>query len=318
MKYEMIEQPPRGGLKKGLTFGYVDVPENITVKDRPFLDKLTADSLELQKTIRKGKEISIRTKDTSIVSQGLKVPVRIYIPDGVGPFPMVLYYHGGGFALRDIPCFDYIGRYIAAKSGAVVFMPEYALSPENKFPVAVEQCYDTLIWARDNARMYNADPEKDFVMGDSAGGNISTVVSMMCRDRGRRVPAMQILAYPAVDQSPTGGRESESLYGKNYNLDYAHMLSYGKAYVKDLNDLMNPYCSPLFGNVKSLPPCYLILAECDVLIDQGLQYAKLLRDCGNKIEYKIYKGMPHDFLFYGFEESYEAYEDICNKIKDPK
>lgn len=311
----MIEQPPRGSLKEGLTFGYVDVPENITVKDRPFLDKLTSDSLELQKVIRKGKEINIRTEDTSIVSQNQNVPVRIFTPDGEGPFPMVLYYHGGGFALRDIPCFDFIGRYIASGSSAVVFMPEYSLSPENKFPIALEQCYDALNWARENAMKYNAYADKLIVAGDSAGGNISTVVSMMCRDRHKRMPSLQILAYPVVDHTPGGERESERLYAKNYNLDYAHFLSYGKAYVRDQQDFANPYCSPLFGDVKGLPPCYMILAECDILLDQGLEYAKYLKDSGVDIQYKIYKGMPHDFLFYGFEESYEAYEDICNKIK---
>jgi len=314
-RYEMLFQPPRGGLKEGLSFGYVDVPQKMTEADRPFLDKLTDESLKLQQRIRKGKEIYIETQDTTFLSRGKEIKLRIFTPEGNGPFPIVLYYHGGGFALRNIECFDYIGRYIAAKGKAVVFMPEYSLSPVNKFPIAVEECYDALLWARKNADRYKGDADRDIVTGDSAGGNASIVVSMMCRDRSMRVPKKQILAYPVVDQSELIDRESQNIYGRNYNLDYAHMLSYGKAYVKDDADLLNPYCSPLFAeSLTGMPSCTIILAECDILIDQALEFAKRLVDADIELDYKLFRGMPHDFLFYGFEESYEAYDLICGEI----
>lgn len=302
-------------MKEGLSFGYVDVPQKMTEADRPFLDKLTDESLKLQQRIRKGKEIYIETQDTTFLSRGKEIKLRIFTPEGNGPSPIVLYYHGGGFALRNIECFDYIGRYIAAKGKAVVFMPEYSLSPENKFPIAVEECYDALLWARKNADRYKGDADRDIVTGDSAGGNASIVVSMMCRDRSMRVPKKQILAYPVVDQSELIDRESQNIYGRNYNLDYAHMLSYGKAYVKDDADLLNPYCSPLFAeSLTGMPSCTIILAECDILIDQALEFAKRLVDADIELDYKLFRGMPHDFLFYGFEESYEAYDLICGEI----
>lgn len=314
-RYDMLVQPSRGRLKEGLSFGYVDVPKRMTAADRPFLDHLTDESLKLQQRIRKGKEIDIATQDTTYLSSGKQIKLRVFIPDGNGPFPIVLYYHGGGFALRDIECFDYIGRYIAQKSNAVVFMPEYSLSPENKFPTAMEECYDALLWAREYADRYNGNANMDVVTGDSAGGNASIVVSMMCRDRGVRTPRKMIPAYPVVDQSGLIDRESQRLYGQNYNLDFAHMISYGKAYVKNDADLLNPYCSPLFAkSLAGLQPCTMILAECDILIDQGLEFAKRLIDAGVEFKYKIFTGMPHDFLFYGFEESYEAYDLICSEI----
>jgi len=315
-RYEMLIQPSRGGLKEGVSFGYVDVPQNMTDADRPFLDHLTDESLKLQQRIRKGKEIVVKTHDTTYLSNGKQKKIRIFIPDANEPCPVILYYHGGGFAIRDIECYDYIGRYIAAKSKAVVFMPEYSLSPENKFPTAVEECYDALLWARENAGRYNGDADNDIVIGDSAGGNAAIVVSMMCRDRGVRIPKKMIPVYPVVDQTGLIDRESQHIYGKNYNLDYAHMISYSKAYVRSDTDLSHKYCSPLFAeSVAGLPSCMMIMAECDILIDQGLEFAKRLVDAGIEFDYRVFKGMPHDFLFYGFDESYEAYDLICDAIK---
>ena len=192
---------------------------------------------------------------------------------------------------------------------------EYDLSPEAKFPTAAKQCFDGLRWARSNAEKWGADAERDIVAGDSAGGNLSTVVSLMCRDQGIRVPTKQILIYPAVDQALQDMRESEKLYGTGYNLDFKHMVSYGKAYVEKEEDLLNPYVSPLFAeDVSGLPKAYFIDAECDILLDQGLEYAGRLKEAGVETEYRIFEGMPHDFLFFAFPESYEAYDLICKWI----
>lgn len=314
--YKMIEEPSRGSLKEGVTFGYVDLPANMTPKDRPFLDKLTADSLALQKKIRSGREIEIKYSDTMIKSKWGDTPVRIYIPEGKGNLPMVMYYHGGGFAIRNIECFDYIGKYIAKHANAVVFLIDYSLTPEHKYPIQAEQSYDALLWARANAHKYGANPQKDFVVGDSAGGNLSAVVTLMCRDRGERTPSKQILAYPVVDMTIGDKRKSEELYGSNYNLDYKHLVSYNKAYVNNMKDLEAPYVSPLLADdLSKLSPCFLISAECDILIDQGMEYIWRLKEAGVKADYKIVKGMPHDFLFYGFEESYQSYDLICDLIR---
>lgn len=313
-EYPMLLNPERGGLNEGLHFGYVDVPAEIRPEDRPFLDTLTANSLALQKEIRK--PIPLETRDVCISTSYGDVPARIYLPEGKGPFPLLMHYHGGGFAIRDIECFDWLSRRYAQGAGAVVITIEYSLAPEHRFPTQAEQAYEALLWARKHAGEFCADASRDAVTGDSAGGNLSTVVSMMCRDRGERVPKRQILAYPVVDARPEIVRESDELYGTGYNLDYKHLLSYNKAYAAS-EEVQNPYVSPLLAeSLAEMPPCRMVSAQCDVLLDSGLEYAKRLKDAGVETEVHIFKGVPHDFLFYGFPESYEAYDLICQWIRE--
>lgn len=102
MQEKYYVQPPRGGLKPGLSFGYVDVPQHLTPDKRPFLDSLTKASLEVQQQIRKGREIDIPTRDVWIDANGRKTMLRLFLPQGEGPFPLVLYCHGGGFAIRNV------------------------------------------------------------------------------------------------------------------------------------------------------------------------------------------------------------------------
>ena len=312
-EFEMIEKPARGGLKEGLSFGYVDVPADILPENRPFLNTLTEASLALQKEIRQ--KIEMETRDVTIPTSQGEIPARVYLPGGEGPFPLVMHYHGGGFAIRDIACFDWLSRKYAQGAGAVVVTIGYDLTPERRFPVQAEEAYDSLLWARKNAAQFGADPLRDVVMGDSAGGNLSAVVSLMCRDRGQRVPALMIPEYPVVDAWPDVKRESDELYGTGYNLDYKHLLSYNRAYAA-LEETENPYVSPLLAkDLSDLPPCRMVSAQCDVLLDSGLEFAKRLKDAGNDVRYRIFEGMPHDFLFYGFPESYEAYDLICSWIR---
>lgn len=316
---KMLTTPTRGALKEGVSFGYVDVPKHLTPDTRPFLNTLTKASLETQQKIRKDREIDLRTEDITITAGGLPTRVRVFLPEGQGPFPMIVYSHGGGFAIRDVDCFDYIGRYLAKNTPAIVIMPDYALAPEYPFPTQVNQCYDTLLWAREHAAQYHADPKRDVVAGDSAGGNLSTVLCLKCRDEGKPQPALQVLAYPVVDATEGSDmRESEKLYSTGYNLDLKHLASYTEAYAP-VTIRSNPYISPLFAkDLCGLADCLMLSAECDVLIDQGMEYLQRLKDDGVRFDYHIFKGMPHDFLFFSFEESYQAYDLICKRVRELK
>lgn len=315
MQEKYYVQPPRGGLKPGLSFGYVDVPQHLTPDKRPFLDSLTKASLEVQQQIRKGREIDIPTRDVWIDANGRKTTLRLFLPQGEGPFPLVLYCHGGGFAIRNVDCFDYIGRYLAKNGPAVVVMPEYALAPEHPFPTQLEQCCGALRWARAHAQELCADEMRDVVAGDSAGGNLSAAICLKFRDEGLRQPAMQILAYPVTDAVEGCGRESERLYATGYNLDYQHLLAYNEAYASAKQREL-PYVSPLRAKtLNHLAPCYMISAECDILIDQGLAYLQRLKEAGVPTGLRIFRGMPHDFLFFDYDESYEAYDLMCRLIE---
>jgi acetyl esterase len=310
-----VTAPSRGELKPGLRFGYVDVPEKLTPETRPFLDSLTRMSLDMQAQIRKGREIRLDTQDITISAGGVNTRVRMFLPQGDGPFALILYCHGGGFAIRDVECFDYIGRYLAKNSGAVVAMPDYWLTPEHPYPMQLHQCFDTLLWAIAHAGEYRLNPDWTVVAGDSAGGNLSTAICQLCKERGIPQPALQMLAYPVVDMRVGPKRESEIRYGKGFNLDYQHVLSYNDAYATPAQR-ETPLVSPLVSaELTGLAPCCMILAECDVLIDQGLEYLQHLQNAGVDIRYRIYKGMPHDFLFFAYDESYEAYDWICDEVR---
>lgn len=312
---KLLVTPPRGGIKPGLTFGYVDVPAALTPETRPFLDTLTKASLDMQRQIRKGREVDILTRDETIFAGGYTTKVRLYLPEGEGPFPLLMYSHGGGFAIRDVECFDYIGRYLAKAAGAVVAMPDYVLAPEHPYPAQLMQCYGTLLWAREHAAQWGARADWDAVAGDSAGGNLSAAICLKCLSQGVRVPALQVLAYPVVDMREGEQRESEALYATGYNLDYKHLLAYNAAYATPAQRL-EPLVSPLLApSLRGLPPCLMLLAECDVLIDQGLEYLQRLREADVPVEYEIYRGMPHDFLFFAYDESYRAYERIAQRVK---
>ena len=315
-EFGMIEQPERGSLNEGLSFGYVDVPKVITPDERPFLDQLTANSLQLQKEIRPGHEIPMETRNVIIPTSYGDMNARIYIPEGKKLRPLVMNYHGGGFVIRDIECFDYLSRAYAKEGDAVVITIEYYLGPEYKYPVQAEQAYEALLWARKHAAEFGADAVCDVLTGDSAGGNLSAVVTLMCRDRGEKLPAMIIPSYPVVDARPEVKRESDELYGTGYNLDYQHLLSYNRAYVEKTEQTSDPYVSPLLADLAGFPPTRMICAQCDVLLDSGMEFAEKLREAGVDIDYRIYKGVPHDFLFYGFPESYAAYHQIGQWIRE--
>lgn len=313
---KMLVTPLRGDLKEGLSFGYVDVPRTLTPETRPFLDSLTQHSLALQQRIRKSREVDLPTRNVTINAGGFQTNVRLFTPEGSGPFPLVLYSHGGGFAIRNVDCFDYIGRYLAKTAHAVVIMPDYALAPENPFPTQLSQCYATLLWARQHALELGVCEECDVVVGDSAGGNLSTAICLKCMSEAVRVPALQILAYPVLDLREGALRESEERYGTGYNLDYQHLLSYNAAYATQ-DQRQNPLVSPLLApNLRGMPPCLMVLAECDILIDQGMEYLQRLKEADVKIKYQIVRGMPHDFLFFDYPESYEAYELIGKQIRE--
>mgnify|MGYP002753056005 CR=1 FL=1 len=200
--------------------------------------------------------IFLKKMDIQIFNEDYEIPLRIYFPteeamtNGVEKghtFPVLLFFHGGGWVTESVDTYNRVCARMSQSTGHIVVSVEYRLAPEYRFPTALMDCYAAAKALYTNKLILNTDPRKITIMGDSAGGNLSAVMCLMCRDQEIAVPAKQILIYPAVDQSLQSDRESERLYGTGYNLDFNHMVSYGKAYVKSDEDLLNPYVSPLFA-----------------------------------------------------------------------
>ena len=270
----------------------------------------------IRPTCRYGALMSVRTTNTHIQHDGALLPVRIYHPDGPGTHPIVVFYHGGGFMMNDFTIYDYVTRYIAKYSGAVVVAVEYRLAPELKCPAGLEDCYATLEWAVDHAREFGGDPASVTVCGDSAGGNFAAAVALMARDRKGPKIHRQILIYPLVIFKPEARDQSEERYGKGYFLEYDSQLEPLACYFSDpATQMFDRYNSPLLNeDLSNLPDACILAAECDPLLDQGLMYAAKLEDHGTRVEYHLYTGMIHGFLNRAYGKTFDCLNAICSAV----
>jgi acetyl esterase len=138
-------------------------------------------------------------KDTMVPGHAGNIPVRIYTPEGNGPFPVIVYIQGGGWVIATIDTCDASARAMTNLAKAVVVSVEYRKAPEHKFPAAHEDCYAATQYVMENAEKMNEDPKRVAIMGESAGGNMATAVCMMARDRKGRVPVYEALIYPVAN-----------------------------------------------------------------------------------------------------------------------
>ncbi|PIC82993.1 alpha/beta hydrolase [Sporosarcina sp. P1] len=229
------------------------------------------------------------------VDQAQEITLRIYTPEGTGPFPVIVYYHGGGWVIGDLSFSDASCRMLANGTNSIVISAEYRLSPEFKFPAPAEDAYKALEWVYEHAASLNGDASHISVCGDSAGGNLATVVSMMARDRGTSVPEAQILLYPVTDLSHDTVTYTE--FAEGFGLDADLMKWFGSHYIRSEKDRQLPYISPLRAeDLGGLPPAIIVTAEFDVLREEGEQYAARLKEAGNVAEYRCESGMIHAYF----------------------
>lgn len=208
--------------------------------------------------------------------------------------PVLVYYHGGGFVICNLETHDAICRRIARLSNATVISVDYRLAPEHKFPSAVIDAYDALKWVYENGTEIEVDTNNIFVGGDSAGGNLATVASIIARDNGENFIKGQILVYPVVNLS--GITRSWLEYSNFGILLQDIMLWFSEQYLRSKEDALNPYASPILADLHNLPPALIATAEYDPLRDEGELYGALMRKQGNSAVVVRYNGMIHGFL----------------------
>jgi acetyl esterase len=250
---------------------------------------------QLHKLTRYREEKLFRVEERPIVLRKGLIKARIYQPVQEEGLPLIMFFHGGGFVQGDVYTHDHNCRRLAVQIKAVVVSVEYRLAPEFPFPVPAEDCYEATCWAVEQAKELGIDPHKLVVMGDSAGGNLATVVCMMSRDRGGPPITAQVLIYPALDA--TLSMPSVNALAKGYFLTREKMEWYIGHYARNEVNKKHPYLSPLFAEkLHDLPPALIITAEFDPLIDDGEGYAEKLKGAGIPVEYMEYKGMIHAFF----------------------
>ncbi len=241
-------------------------------------------------------ETTASVKNLDIPGPAGRIPIRTYTPQGSGPFPILVYFHGGGWVICDLDTHDSLCHTLANGAECTVVSVDYRLAPEHKFPAAVEDAYVATQWVAENADVINGDNARIAVGGDSAGGNLAAVVSLMTRDRGGPSLLYQLLIYPATNLSAfdTG---SYRRYGVGYLLTSDEAKWYRDQYLEREEDAANPYASPLLAqDLSNLPPVFVMTAEFDVLADEGEAYADRLRQAGISVRSKRYNGMIHAFF----------------------
>jgi len=253
-----------------------------------------------------------KVKDKFIpVRDGKKIRIRVYQPSDQKNLPLIIFYHGGGFVTRTIESHDLVCRRLSHLNQAVVVSVDYRLAPEYKFPIPHQDSYDATTWIAKNAEQLNADPEDITVMGDSAGGNLATVVSILARDNGGPKIKKQVLIYPTVDARLK--HPSIDKLGEGYFLTKPLMQWFLDHYMSKKEDIHDSLMSPLLTeDLSNLPPAFVCTAAYDPLKDEGAAYAKKLKAAGNHVEFKEYPNVIHGFINMPkiSKECMEAHDDI--------
>jgi acetyl esterase len=242
------------------------------------------------------------------------IPVRVYAPKGEGPFPLLVYFHGGGFVLCDLDTHDSICRALTNAAGCITVSVDYRLAPEHKFPAAVDDCYAATEWVALNAAILGGDPSRIAVGGDSAGGTLAAVVALMSSERGTPPLSFQLLIYPTTDF--TLETPSRQQYSEGYFLTQSMMGWFRNHYLAEEDDALSHYASPLRAEVKDPPPALLVTAEFDPLRDEGEAYGEKLREAGGDVRISRYDGMIH--AFFGmpqFDKGMEALEEAAEALR---
>lgn len=268
-------------------------------------------------TVMTGQQIPL----SKIVQQDIPgrhgdIPVRLYYPSTESSLPLILFFHGGGWVYGNFQTHDRMCRRVAKSTGAIVLAVGYRLAPFHKYPIPLEDCYDTLVWAAEKAVSLKADPQQLTVMGDSAGGNLATAVCLMSRDQGNEQIAGQILLYPV-----TSGELNQASMKQNAHapvLTKSRLKCFVNHYARNDADITQPYFSPLLaGDLSSLPPALIITSEYDPLRDQAKMYAQFLRDAEVSVELLDYPEMIHGFMNFPIfcREAIPAFNCIARYMK---
>lgn len=229
------------------------------------------------------------------------VPVRSYRPKGAGRdevLPALVYFHGGGWVIGDLDTHDVVCRTLCNGARCAVFSVEYRKAPESPFPAAVEDCFAALNFVFQGAMDLRINAKQLAVGGDSAGGNLATVIALMARDAGGPAISFQLLIYPGCDQRMR--HASIKRNGEGYLLTEKSMHYFRGHYLPRKKDWLDWRASPLLAkSLKGLPPAFVMTAGFDPLVDEGREYAERMQKEGVRVEYKNYADMVHGFITMG-------------------
>ena len=261
-----------------------------------------------------------RVEDLHIPARdGHAMAARLYAPlagvaGGTG-LPLLLYLHGGGFTIGSIATHDILCRELARLAGCIVVSLEYRLAPEHRFPTAVHDAWDALAWLAAHGRERGADPARLAVGGDSAGGTLAAVSAILARDAGLAL-ALQLLIYPGTTAHQD--TPAHTTFAHGLVLEAPAIAWFFGHYARTREEREDWRFAPLLApDVDGVAPAWVGLAECDPLVDEGVQYADKLRLAGVPVQLEIYRGVTHEFIKMGraIPEARQAHADAARALR---
>ena len=247
------------------------------------------------------------------------IPLRLYkpLPETPGQtLPVLVYFHGGGWVIGDLDTHDTLCRELANGSGCAVVAVDYRMGPEHRFPAAVDDCFAATRWVHDNAASLGLDASRLAVGGDSAGGNLAAVVSILARDADDLPLSFQLLIYPSTDMRRLSA--SHQTNGQGYLLTADTIVYFQTHYIGDEAKYADWRASPLLcENLAHLPPAFVMTAGYDPLRDEGLAYAQRLTEAGNRATHICFERQIHGFITMGrvIDEANVAVVICASEIK---
>ena len=270
--------------------------------------------VQAMQAVRPAGEPVAHIEDSVIPGPAGEIPIRIYTPEGSGPFPILVFFHTGGWQIGNLDTQDPLCRRITNRAGCSVVAVDYRLAPEHPFPAAVDDCYEATKWVATHATEFQGDPSRVAVGGDSSGGNLAAVTALMARDQGSPKLAFQLMMFPATDFRLSTPSMEE--LGEGYNVTKPQMMWIRNNYLPNQADWTNPLASPLLApDLSGLPPALIIYAEYDPLRDDAEAYATRLKEAGVSVKASRYDGMIHDFPDLFEEPGNRALDEIASALR---
>lgn len=229
----------------------------------------------------------------SVREIGSPVRMRFYDPDPLPVKPALVYLHGGGWTLFSLDTHDRVMREYAARAGIVVIGVDYALSPEAKYPVALDQIVAAVEFLTAEGERLGIDPRRVAIGGDSAGANLALAAAL--RLRHRQAIRAVVLNYGVFARRSSA--EAEERFGGEGNmLTASEMDAFWRNYLRDENDAGDPFACPIGADLRGLPPVLLVAAECDLLTEQSIELERRLRAANVPVRFDLHRGAAHSFL----------------------
>lgn len=306
-----------GKIYTRITVGVKNLMKEAT---RRILNKLSTGGIELEASRKLADlkaidplKIFYRTVDYKIDRCGYEIPARIYYPtakamedEGTG-LGVLLFFHGGGWVTESVENYNKVCARMAQATRQLVISVDYRLAPEHPFPTGLEDCYTVAGEVFKTGLALGIEPDNITLIGDSAGGNLVSAVSLLAKERKEFMPKRQILIYPVEnnDYSENSPYESVRTNGEDYLLTAKKMQDYVKLYIRNEEDLNNPLFAPLLcEDVSGQPDTLVITAEFDPLRDEGEAYADKLSDAGNYVVQTRIEGAMHGYFALGITSRY--------------